>query len=191
MPAWNDNMAGHEEASEQVSVNSAFTCWSWLLSNAHQFCSSNVSSLPLLCACIRYEHHCIFVYLGLQHKWNQLSSNNSRHTSRIHKGLHARKWPDLMTTKPDAHSTLGYHWTDYTGITLDDAIVQWSSSGNPVLIYIIGTHWKSTGGPLYAHWLPTILSTVALKSTLGSKFQANRIATGLPLNCHWIATGSG
>ena len=57
----------------------------------------------------------VFVYLWLQVKWNQLSSNNSHHTSCIHKGSHDGKWPDLMTSKPDSVSTLGYHWTDHTG----------------------------------------------------------------------------
>ena len=87
-------------------------------------------------------------------KWNQISSNNICHTSWIHKGLHAGKWPDLMTTKPEALSTLGYHLTDCTGTTLADAIAQWSYSGNPVLICIIGTHWKTTGATstLECHW---------------------------------------
>ena len=126
-------MVGHQAASGQVSVNSAFT-WSLLLCNAYQFCSSNVRVL---------QHHSvhafdmsiiiIFEYLGLCFKLNQLSSNNSSHTSCICKGLHAGKWPDLLTSKPDAVSTLRYHWTDYTGITLADAIAQWSSSGNPEL----------------------------------------------------------
>ena len=109
-----------------------------------------------------------FVYMGLQVKWNQFSSNNSHHTSCIHKGLHAEKWPDIMTSKPDSVSTLGYHWTDYTerplepevhldatGTTLDDASTQWCSSGDPVLICIIGTHWKTTGRPLEVHWKHT------------------------------------
>ena len=106
-----------------------------------------------------------FVYLGLQVKWNQFSSNNSRHTSCIHKGSHAGKWPDLMTPKPDSVSTLGYHWTDHTGrlletqvhwdatgTTLADASTQWCSSGDPVLICMIETHWKTTGKPLDDHW---------------------------------------
>ena len=87
----------------------------------------------------------VFVYMGLQCIWKQLSSNNSRHTSCLQKGLHAGKRPDLMTSKPDAPSTLGYHWTDCTGTTLADAFAQWPSSGNPVLICIIGTHWNTTG----------------------------------------------
>ena len=176
-------------------------------------------------------------------KSNQLSSNNSHHTRCIHKGSHAGKWPDLMTSKPDSVSTLRYHWTDHTGrplepqvhwdatgTTLADASTQWCSSGDPVLICIIGTHWKTTGArstlgchwnhtgwcwnpvvvsqwrssvnfhnwntledhwkatgrPLETHWLPTILSPVAIQSTLGSMFQAHWIATGLPLEDHWL-----
>ena len=61
----------------------------------------------------------VFVYLGLQVKLNQFSSNNSHHTSGIHMGSHAGKWPDLMTSKPDSVSTLGYHWTDHTGRPLE------------------------------------------------------------------------
>ena len=60
----------------------------------------------------------VFVYLGLQVKWNQFSSNNSHHTSCVHKGSHARKWPDLMTSKTDSVSTLGYHWTYHKTIIL-------------------------------------------------------------------------
>ena len=110
----------------------------------------------------------VFVYLELQVKWNQLYSNNSHHTSCKHKGSHAGKWPDLMTSKSDSFSTLGYHWTDHagrplepqvhwdaTGTTLADASTQWCSSGDPVLICIIGTHWKTTGKLLEAHWKHT------------------------------------
>ena len=101
----------------------------------------------------------VFVYLGLQVIWNQFSSNNSHHTSCIHKGSHAGKWPDLMTSKPDSVSTLGYHWTDHTGWPLElqvhwdttgtkrtDASTHWCSSGDPVLICMNGTHWKTTSG---------------------------------------------
>ena len=108
-----------------------------------------------------------------------------------------------MTSKPDSVSTLGYHWTDHTGRPLEpqvhwdvigtplaDASTQWCSSGNPVLIFIIGTHGKTTGKPLEdhweAHWLPTIISPVAFQCTLASKFQAHLIATGLPLEHHWL-----
>ena len=49
-------------------------------------------------------------------------------------------------------------------------------------------HWSQryTGRPLEAHWLPTILYPVAFQCTLGSKFQARWIATGLPLEDHWL-----
>ena len=99
-----------------------------------------------------------------------------------------------MTSKPDSVSTLGYHWTyrtgrplepqvnwDATGTTLADARPQWCSSGDPVLICIIGTHWKTTGKPLEDHWKTTGISPVAFQCTLGSKFQAHWIATGRPL----------
>ena len=145
MPVWNDKMAGQQGARGQVSVNSAFT-WSLLLCNGYQFCFSNAWVL---------QHHSVhaldmntivvFVYLGLQFKWNPLSSNNSNRTSCIHKGSHAGKWPDLMTSKTDSDSTMGYHWTDHTGVTPAAAITQWCSSDNPVLICIIGTHWKTIG----------------------------------------------
>ena len=79
-----------------------------------------------------------------------------------------------MTSKPDSVSTLGYHWTDHTGrplepqvhwdatgTTLADASTQWCSSGDPVLICIIGTHWKTIGKPLEDHW-KTTGSTLAI-----------------------------
>ena len=147
-------MAGHHAASGQVSLNSAFT-WSLLFCNAYQFFSSSVWVL---------QHHSVhafdisaitvFVYLVLQFKWNPFRSINSRYTSRIHEGLHAGKWPDLLTSKPDAVSTLGYHWTEDTGTTLADVITQWSSNGNPVIICIIGTDCKTTGATstLGCHW---------------------------------------
>ena len=141
----------------------------------------------------------VFVYFGLQVKWNQFSSNNSHHSSCIHWGSHAGKWPDPMTSKPDSVSTLGYHWTDRTGrplepqvhwdatgTTLADASTQWCSSGDPVLICIIGTQWKTIGKPLEDHWKHTGISPMAFQCTLGSKFQAHWIATGLPVEDHWL-----
>ena len=126
----------------------------------------------------------VFVYLGLQVNWNQFSSNNSHHTSWIHKGSHAGKWPDLMTSKPDSVSTLGYHWTDHTrkplepqvhwdttGTTLADASTECFPIGDPVLICIIGTHWMTTGKPLENHWKTT-------GSTLATN---NYFSSGIPV----------
>ena len=142
----------------------------------------------------------VFVYLGLQVKWNQLSSNNSHHTSCVHKGSHAGKWPDLTTSQPDSVTTLGYHWTDHTGrplepqvhwdatgTTLAYASTQWCSSGDPVLICIIGTHWKTTGRPLEVHWLPKFF----LQWHSSVHWGLSSRHTGLPLDCHWKTTGSG
>ena len=144
----------------------------------------------------------VFVYLGFQVTWNQLSSNNSGYTSCIHKGSHAGKWPDLMTSKPDSVSTLGYHWTDHTGrplepqvhwdatgTTLADASTQWYPSGDPVLICIIGTHWKTTeshwkptGSTLDTHWLPTLF----LQWHSSVHWCLSSRHTGLPLEDHWL-----
>ena len=52
-------------------------------SSALQTCTSTS-----LCACLGYEHQYIFVYLGLQFKWNQISSNNCHHTRCIHDRFH-------------------------------------------------------------------------------------------------------
>ena len=191
MPVWNDKTTRQQAESGQVSVNSAFT-WSLLHLNAYQFCSSNVWVLQ------DHSVHALdmniiiaFVYLRLQYKSNQLSSNNSRQTSCIHKGLHAGKWPDLVTSKPHALSTLRYHWTDCTGTTLADAIAQLSSSGNPVLICIIRTNWKATGIPLQEHWKQTGYQQFLLQwhSSVHRGLSSGHI--GLPLDCHWIITGSG
>ena len=116
-------------------------------------------------------------------------------------GLHAGKRPDLMTSKPDSVSTLGYHWADHigrplepqvhwdaSGTTLADASTQWCSSGDPVLICIIGTHWNTTERPLEAHWKHT-------GNTLATN---NSCSNGIPvytgvlvpgtLDCRWNAT---
>ena len=121
---------------------------------------THVSTSTSLCACIWYEHH--YRFCVLQFKLNQLSSNKSCHTSCIHKGLHVGKWPDLMTSIPDTVSTPGYHWADYTGTTLVDAITQLCPSGNLMLICIIGTHCKPLEPQL--HW-GVIGTTLADAST--------------------------
>ena len=104
---------------------------------------THVSTSTSPCACLWYEHHYSFCVLGLQVKWNQLSSDNSLHTSCIHKGSHAGKWSDIMTSKPDSVSTLGYigqttlddHWSHkYTGMPLEPHWLMLAPSGVPVAI---------------------------------------------------------
>ena len=113
----------------------------------------------------------IFVYLGLQVKWNQFSSNNSHHTSCIHKGSHAGKWTDLMTPKQilsvhwdtTEQTTLEHHWSHkYTGmplephwLMLEPVVFQWRSSVNSHNWNTLEDHWshKYTGMPLEPHWL--------------------------------------
>ena len=129
-----------------------------------------------LSSCLEYEHHysLFFVYLGLQFKSKKLSQNNSHHTRFIHKGLHTRKWPDLMSSKlsvrrdTTGQTTLKPHWLmlSPSGVPV---VSQWCHSGNPVLICIIGTHWK----------------------TLESQIHCDASRTTLPLDCHWIITSSG
>ena len=133
------------------SIYLEFTALQWMpvLLLAHTY--FNIT----LCMTLLGAPLSFFVYLGLLVKCNHFSSNNSchMHTSCIHKGLHAGKWPDLLNSKPDSVSTLGNHWTnhtgrplepqvhwDATGTTLADASTQWCPSGDPVLICIIGTH---------------------------------------------------
>ena len=168
-----------------------------------------MSTSTSLCACLWYEHHYSFVYFGWHFKWNQFNPNNSHHTSCIHKGLHAGKWPGPMTSKPDSVSTLGYYWTDHTGrslepqvhwdatgTTLADASTQWCPSGDPVLICIIGTPWKTTGATstLGCHWnytgwcLPKWCPSddPVLICIIGTHWDT----IGRPLEDHWKHTGN-
>ena len=151
----------------------------------------------------------VFVYLGWQFKWNQLSLSNPHHTSCMHKGLHAGEWSEPMTSKPDSVSTLGYHWTDQagrplepqvhwdvTGTTLADVSKQWFPSGDPVLICIIGTHWKTTRPTIRwdttgttladarSHWYPS--GDSVLICIIGTHWST----TGRPLEEHWKHTGN-
>ena len=134
IPVSNDKTAGQQAASGQVSVKSAFN-WSLLFCNGYPFCSSNTWVL---------QHHfvhaldmstiIVFVYLGLQFKRNKLSSNKSRHTSSVHKGLVAC-WE---VTWPNDHQTRFYQ---YTGIPLDRL------------------HWNHTGRcyhPVVFQWQPNV-----------------------------------
>ena len=123
----------------------------------------HVSTSTSLCACLWYEHHYSFCVFGVA---SQMDSVEFKQLS-TYQFSHAGKWPDLMTSKPHSVSTLGYHWTDHTGrplepqvdwdatgTTLADASTQWFSSSDPMLISMIGTHWKTTGATstLGCHW---------------------------------------
>ena len=112
---------------------------------------THVSTSTSLCACLWYEHHCSFCVFGSQAKWNRLSSNNSHHTSCIHKGSHAGKWPDLMTSKPDSVSTLGYHWTDHTGRPLEPQ-VHGDATGTTLADADEWVSWTHTAAYMYTAW---------------------------------------
>ena len=146
----------------------------------------------------------VFVYLGFEVKCNQFSSNNSHHTSCKHKGSHAGKWPDLMNSKPDSVSTLGYHWTDHTGrpleshvhwdatgTTLADASTQWWPSVNLHNWNTLEDHWKATGRPLDPQWNHTGYQQFFLQWHSSVHWRLSSRYTGLPLDCHWKTTGSG
>ena len=107
-----------------------------------------------------------------------------------------------MTSKPDSVSTLGNHWTDRTGrplepqvhwdatgTTLADASTLWCSSGDPVLICIIGTHWKTTGATstLGCHWNYTGWCLHPVVSQWRSSVNLHNWNT---LEDRWKATGS-
>ena len=91
-------LAGHQTASGQVCKFSSYlelTALQWTPVLLLKQVSTSTSPRTRL-------GYIVFVYLGLQVKWNQFSPNNSYHTSCIHKGLHAGKGPDPMTSKPDS-----------------------------------------------------------------------------------------
>ena len=93
---------------------------------------------------------------------------------------------------------MGYHRIDYTGTTLGDAIAQWSSNGNPVLICTIGTDWKTTRatsklGCYWNHtgWFQHLVvyqwqSSVNLHNWNTLEDHWNNI--GRPLEAHWLPT---
>ena len=92
-------------------------------------------------------------------------------------------WKTTGTT-----STLGYHW-NHTDWCYHPVVSQQQSSGNLHNWNTLEDHWKTTECTLETHWLPTIDSPVTFQCTLGSKFQAQWIVTGLPLNYHWLGVG--
>ena len=161
MPVWNDKMVGHQAASGEVSVNSAFA-WSLLLRNAYQFCSSNVWVL---------QHHpvhavdmstvivslCIW---GCSLNQISLAETTLCHTSCIHKGLHAGTWPDLLTCWPPNQMS-SVHWDTTGQATQEPHWLMRSPSGLPVAtqssLHSIGRHRRTTGATstLGCHWYHT------------------------------------
>ena len=139
-------MEGHQASSEQVSVNSDLLgvyCYAMHTSSDLHHQSVHALNMSTII---------VFVHLRLQFKWNQLSPNNSRHSSCIHKGLHAGKWPDSITPQPDAVSSL--HWDTTWQTTLEPNWLMLSSIGLPVAIQCWFAHWKTTGATstLGCHW---------------------------------------
>ena len=131
----------------------------WVL-QLHRACAADMSAIK------------VFVCFGLQFKWNQLTSTISSHTScKLHL------------------STLGYHWTDYIGITLADASTQWFSSGNPLLICTLEDHWSHTYNemPSEPQWLMLAPSEVPV--AIQCQFAPLEHA-GRPLEYHWNTAGS-
>ena len=153
----------------------------------------------------------MWIWVTLQFKWDQLSPNNSLHTSCIHKGFIAGKCPDLLTSKPDAGSalmlspsdlpvttqsfnhlhnwsTLEDHWSNkFTGMPLEPHWLMLAPSGKPVLICIIGTQWRTTGSTLEN----TGYQQFFLQWHSSTHWGLNSRHTGLPLNYHWIITTPG
>ena len=200
IPVWNDKMTRQHAASGQVSVNSAFT-WSWLLSKAYQFCNSNVWVL---------QHHSVhafdmstirvFVHLGLQYKWNQLSWNNSSYTCCIHKGWVScweMTWPDDLQTRCSQYIGIPLdrlHW-NHTGWCYLPVVYHWQSNVN-------FHNWNTMEDPGATSTLGAIGTTLADAST---QFQWQSSVnlhnwntldhhwntTRNTLGCHKITTGSG
>ena len=90
---------------------------------------------------------------------------------------------------------LGYHWSDYSGTTLADAITQWFSSGHPELVCIIGTHLTATGitSTLGCYWNHTgwcyhpvvSMGNPVVICIIGT----HRKTTGSTLGAHWKHIG--
>ena len=137
----------------------------------------------------------VFAYLGLQFKWNQLSTKTYCHTSCIHKGLHAGKWPDQMISKPDYVSTQRYHWRT----TLEPHLQMLSPSGLQVAqsrnhhlhnCNTLEDHWshKYTGMPLEPLMLTPsgnpVLICICITNTLEDLWKTK----GSTSETHWLPT---
>ena len=171
MPAWNDKMVGH-----QATALTGLCKFGFFVE-----CTALKCTPVLLFKVWVLQHHpvhaldmniiIVSVYLRLQYKWNQLSSN-SHHTSCIHMGVACWgvTWPNDLQTRR----------SQYTGITLDrlhwnhtswcyhPVVFWWQSSVNLHNWKTLEGHWKTNETTLETHCLPTILVPVAFQCTLGS-----------------------
>ena len=173
MSVWNSKMAGHQAASGQVFVNSAFT-WSLLLCNAYQSCSSNEWVL---------QHHFVYaldmctlkvlVYFGCSSngiaQWP--SGGNPVLICII-----GAQWKTIAAT-----STLGCHW-HHTGWCEHPVVSQWQSSVNLHDLNTLEDHWNITGRPVEAHWKHTGYPKFFLQWHRSVHWGPSSRHTGLPLN---------
>ena len=137
------------------------------------------------------------VYLGLQFKWNQNCSKNSRHTSYIRKGLHAGKWSNDLETRfcQCTGIPLGrLHW-NHTGWCYHPVVFQWQYSVNLHNWSILEDHWrhKYIGMPLeptgwcYHPVVSQWQSSVNFHNW--NALEDHWEATGRPLEAHWKHIG--
>ena len=157
--------------------------------------------------------------MRLQVKWNQLSSNNLTiavvYIRGRMLGSDLTQWPpnQILSVHWDTtgQTALEDHWSHkYTGMPLEPHWLMLAPSGVPVLICIIGTHWKTTGATstLACHWNHTgwclhpvvsqWRSSVNLHNwnTLEDHWKHTGISPvafqctlGSKFQAHWIATG--
>ena len=210
MPVWNDKMAGHQAASGQVSVNSAFT-WNLLLCNEYQFCSSNVWVLQHNSVHDLDMSTIIVLYIW---GWSSNAISLTQTTSPCQ--LYTYEVACWEVTSPNDLQTRS---CQYTGISLDrlhwnhtgwcyhPVVSQWQSSVDLHNWNTLEDHWshKYTGMPLEPHWLMLAPSgePVAIQWKHTGYQQSlhlwhssvhwglNPRHTGLPLNYYWITKGSG
>ena len=147
---WQDD----EAASGQVSVNSVLlgvNSSPMQTSSALQTCEYiNITVHALYMSTI-----IVFVYLGLQYKWNQLSSNNSRHTSveccwevTWPNDLHTRRsqYTEIPLDRLDWNHTcwcyrpVAFQWQSKVNLNWNTLEDHWSHKYTSTL----GCHWNHT-----------------------------------------------
>ena len=89
-----------------------------------------------------------------------------------------------------ATSTLRCHW-NYTGWCHHPVMSQRRSSVNLHNWNTLEHRWKDTEKPLESHWKHTGYQQFFLQWHSSVHWGLNSRHTGLPLDCHWITTGSG